>query len=106
MPRKTRQHLEYLHLQITSVLSGAHLRRIFEKRTNFDLRRLLSGAEVFLHTLIKRMQFDLAIATSSLLCLRLDPGLRRKIGSVLVPSKLKVGRVLLWSTMQNSTLFL
>lgn len=58
---------------------------------NYDLRRQLSGAEVFLHSLLKRMQFDLAIATSSLLCLRLDPGLRRKIGSVLVPSKLKVG---------------
>lgn len=90
MPRKTRQQLEYIHLQILSVLTGDHIRRIFEKRSNFDLRRHLSGAEVFLHSLITRMQYDLAISMSSLLCLPLEASLRRKIGSILVPAKMKV----------------
>lgn len=45
--RKTRSHLEYLHLQVLSVVTVAQLRRIFERRTNFDLGRLLGGA----HTL-------------------------------------------------------
>ena len=40
---KTRSHLEYLHLQVLSVVSVTQLRRIFERRTNFDLGRLLSG---------------------------------------------------------------
>lgn len=40
---KTRSHLEYLHLQILSIVTAAQLRRIFERRTNFDLRRLLNG---------------------------------------------------------------
>lgn len=45
--RKTRSHLEYLHLQVLSVVTVAQLRRIFERRTNFDLGRLLRGS----HTL-------------------------------------------------------
>ncbi|KAL5501280.1 MON1 [Sanghuangporus vaninii] len=85
----TRSHLEYLHLQILSVVSAAQLRKIFERRTNFDLRRLLSGAETFLHSLLARMQCDLAMSTASLLCLPMDPSLRRKIGDALVPSKTK-----------------
>jgi len=30
-------------LQILSIVTGAQLKRIFERRTNFDLRRLLNG---------------------------------------------------------------
>jgi hypothetical protein len=40
---KTRAHLEYLHLQILSIVSLAQLKRLFERRGNFDLRRLLDG---------------------------------------------------------------
>lgn len=47
--RKTRSHLEYLHLQILSIVTASQLRRIFERRTNFDLRRLLEGAIVHLY---------------------------------------------------------
>jgi hypothetical protein len=43
---KTRSHLEYLHLQILSVVSAAQLKRIFERRGNFDLRRLLNGSSL------------------------------------------------------------
>lgn len=42
---KTRSHLEYLHLQILSIVTASQLRRIFERRTNFDLRRLLNGLD-------------------------------------------------------------
>jgi hypothetical protein len=40
---QSRTHLEYLHLQILSIVTASQLRRIFERRTNFDLRRLLDG---------------------------------------------------------------
>ncbi|EMD39922.1 hypothetical protein CERSUDRAFT_112166 [Gelatoporia subvermispora B] len=86
----TRFHLEYLHLQILSVVSAEQLRRMFERRTNFDLRRLLSGAEPFLHSLLARLEWDLAMSTSSLHCLKLDPALRKSIADILVPtSKIK-----------------
>ncbi|KAI0781961.1 trafficking protein Mon1-domain-containing protein [Abortiporus biennis] len=74
---------------ILSVVSQEQLRRMFERR-NFDLRRLLSGAEPFMHTLLARMEWDLAMSTSSLYCLKLEPGLRKSIADALVPtSKIK-----------------
>ncbi|KAH9950658.1 trafficking protein Mon1-domain-containing protein [Amylocystis lapponica] len=86
----TRFHLEYLHLQILSVVSAEQLRRMFERRTNFDLRRLLSGAEPFLYSLLARLEWDLAMTSSSLNCLRLDPVLRKSVADTLVPtSKIK-----------------
>lgn len=44
--RKTRLHLDYLHLQILSVVTAQQLKKMFERRTNFDLRRLLGGREL------------------------------------------------------------
>ncbi|KAI0769013.1 DUF254-domain-containing protein [Trametes elegans] len=86
----TRFHLEYLHLQIVSVVSAEQLRRMFEQRRNFDLRRLLGGTEPFMHSLLARLQWDLAMSTSSLHCLKLDPVLRKSVADVLVPtSKIK-----------------
>ncbi|KAI0670861.1 trafficking protein Mon1-domain-containing protein [Trametes maxima] len=86
----TRFHLEYLHLQILSVVSAEQLRRMFEQRRNFDLRRLLGGAEPFLHSLLARLEWDLAMSTSSLHCLKLDPVLRKSVADILVPaSKIK-----------------
>ncbi|KAI0365723.1 DUF254-domain-containing protein [Pilatotrama ljubarskyi] len=86
----TRFHLEYLHLQILSVVSAGQLKRMFEQRRNFDLRRLLGGAEPFLYSLLSRLEWDLAMSTSSLHCLKLDPVLRKAVADVLVPtSKIK-----------------
>lgn len=86
----TRAHLEYLHLQILSIVTATQLRRIFERRTNFDLRRLLNGAEPFMTSLLDRLEGDLAMTTASLHCLKLDPNLRKRIADTLVPhSKIK-----------------
>ncbi|RDX42616.1 DUF254-domain-containing protein [Lentinus brumalis] len=86
----TRFHLEYLHLQILSVVSAEQLRRMFEQRRNFDLRRLLGGAEPFLYSLLSRLEWDMAMSTSSLHCLKLDPALRKAVADILVPaSKIK-----------------
>jgi len=86
----TRSHLEYLHLQILSIVTAQQLRRVFERRTNFDLRRLLNGAETFLTSMLSRLEFNLAMATSSLHCLRLEASVRKRAGEALVPpSKMK-----------------
>ncbi|KAJ7486037.1 vacuolar fusion protein MON1 [Mycena galericulata] len=85
-----RAHLDYLHLQILSIVTAAQLRRVFERRTNFDLRRLLNGSETFLTSLLSRLEFDLAMSTSSLHCLRLEAGIRKRAAEALVPpSKMK-----------------
>ncbi|KAI9512410.1 trafficking protein Mon1-domain-containing protein [Russula earlei] len=86
----TRSHLEYLHLQVLSVVTVAQLRRIFERRTNFDLGRLLGGSEVLVHSLLERAENDMAMGTSSLHCLKLDSVVRSRAANHLVPtSKMK-----------------
>ncbi|KAG2010039.1 vacuolar fusion protein MON1 [Coprinopsis cinerea AmutBmut pab1-1] len=82
----TRAHLEYLHLQILSIVTASQLKRIFERRTNFDLRRLLNGAEPFMNSMLERVESDLAMTMSSLGSLKLDPGLRKKIAETIMPS--------------------
>jgi hypothetical protein len=105
---KTRSHLEYLHLQVLSVVTVSQLRRIFERRTNFDLGRLLGGgrelflpcisgthlskgSEILIHSLLDRAENDMAMGTSSLHCLKLDPVVRSRAANHLIPtSKMKV----------------
>ncbi|KAH9080547.1 trafficking protein Mon1-domain-containing protein [Lactarius deliciosus] len=82
----TRSHLEYLHLQILSVVTVTQLRRIFERRTNFDLGRLLGGSEILIHSLLERVETDMAMGTSSLHCLKLDPAVRSRAANHLVPT--------------------
>ncbi|KAF9485853.1 DUF254-domain-containing protein [Pholiota conissans] len=82
----TRSHLEYLHLQILSIVTGAQLKRIFERRTNFDLRRLLNGAEPFMNSLLARLESDMAMSMSALHCLKMEPSLRKRIAETLVPN--------------------
>ena len=49
------------------------------------------GAEPLFYSLIDTLEWDLAMGTSSLHCLKLDPSLRRSVGEALVPtSKIKV----------------
>lgn len=44
-----------------------------------------------MHSLLSRLEYDLAMSTSSLNCLRLDSNLRKSVADVLVPtSKIKV----------------
>jgi len=55
---KTRSHLEYLYLQVLSIVTVSQLRRIFERRTNFDLGRLLGGGHDFCLTFHLRDSFS------------------------------------------------
>ena len=59
------------------------------------MEALCVGAEAFMHSLLSRLEFDIAMSTSSLNCLRLDPNLRKTVADALVPtSKIKVLRSL------------
>ncbi|KAG8746378.1 Vacuolar fusion protein mon1 [Ceratobasidium sp. 428] len=82
-----RLHLDYLHLQILTVLTGTQLQKIFERRGNFDLRRLLDGTDPLIHSLTARLSTDLSITLTSLHTLRVDPGLRFRAAELVLPSK-------------------
>ncbi|KAF9519709.1 hypothetical protein BS47DRAFT_1370687 [Hydnum rufescens UP504] len=82
-----RVHLDYLHQQILSVVTASQLRKIFERRNNFDLRRLLDGTDGILHLLLSRLEQDVGLTTGSLGAVRLDHSVRSKAGDLLVPPK-------------------
>ncbi|SGY20537.1 BQ5605_C016g08087 [Microbotryum silenes-dioicae] len=84
-----RTHLEYLYLQVLSIVTYSQLSGIFSKRSNFDLRRLMQGTEPFFHHLVKTLQTSFAILTSSLEVYRIDQGTREEVAKALLPSKHK-----------------
>jgi hypothetical protein len=49
------------------------------------------GAEVFLNSLLLRLESDISMTMSALHCLKVEPNLRKRIAESLIPnSKLKV----------------
>ena len=77
--------------QIISVLTYSQLNRIFENRRNYDLRRLLSGAERFMDNLIDTMQVDHGFLLGAVRCLPLALATRDTITqSIVQHCKVKV----------------
>ncbi|XP_042895064.1 protein SAND [Parasteatoda tepidariorum] len=76
-------HLTYVYNQIVSVFTMSNLNKIFEKRSNFDLRRLLGGAEKFLDSLTEVLDTDPCFLLSAVKCLSLDNSIREIIGQTL-----------------------
>ncbi|KAM0791330.1 hypothetical protein ACM66B_005800 [Microbotryomycetes sp. NB124-2] len=84
-----RNHLEYLYLQVLSVITYSQLTSIFSKRSNFDLRRLMEGTEAFFTTLTATLQTSLSIFTSSLEVYRIDVRTRDDVAKALSVPKAK-----------------
>ncbi|QRW27597.1 trafficking protein MON1 [Rhizoctonia solani] len=84
-----RLHLDYLHLQILTALTGTQLQRIFERRGNFDLRRLLMvrRTDPLIHALTTRLGTDMSITLASLHTMRIDPVIRLRVAELVLPSK-------------------
>ncbi|GIX70184.1 vacuolar fusion protein MON1 homolog A [Caerostris extrusa] len=76
-------NLTYVYNQIVSVLTMSNLNKIFEKRSNFDLRRLLGGSEKFLDRLADMLDNDPSFLLSAVNCLSLDNSIREVIGQTL-----------------------
>ncbi|KAK4056699.1 Vacuolar fusion protein mon1 [Microbotryomycetes sp. JL221] len=84
-----RTHLDYLYLQVLSVITHSQLTSIFSKRSNFDLRRLMEGTESFFTTLTATMQHSLSTFTSALEVFRIDVRVRDDVAKVLSVPKAK-----------------
>ncbi|GAA5926652.1 guanine nucleotide exchange factor MON1 [Sporobolomyces koalae] len=82
-----RTHLDYLYLQVLSVVTHTQLQAIFARRSNFDLRRMMEGTESFFHSLVKSLQTSIPMLTSSIEVYRLDPNVRNEISKVLDPGR-------------------
>ncbi|XP_019634270.1 PREDICTED: vacuolar fusion protein MON1 homolog A-like isoform X2 [Branchiostoma belcheri] len=82
-------HLTYVYNQIISVLTFSQLSKIFEKKRNYDLRRLLTGTEKFLDNLINLMDRDAMFLLSAVRCLPLASSIRDIIGQSIAQAKAK-----------------
>eukprot|EP00730_Choanoeca_flexa_P019067 TRINITY_DN9298_c0_g1_i2.p1 TRINITY_DN9298_c0_g1~~TRINITY_DN9298_c0_g1_i2.p1 ORF type:complete len:504 (+),score=118.96 TRINITY_DN9298_c0_g1_i2:91-1602(+) len=81
--------LNYVYNQIISVLTRSQLDRIFEQRSNFDLRRLLVGTDKFTDQLVDAMGRDASYFLSAVRCLRMPQSHRDKIGQIINQAKHK-----------------
>ncbi len=87
--------LTYIYNQVLSILTLSQLNRIFEQRRNYDLRRLLTGAEKFIDSLLDLMDHDASFFLGAVRCLPLDASVRDQIAnSIAQNAKVKVK--LLW----------
>lgn len=75
--------LTYVYNQIISILTYNRLAMIFNRHMNFDLRRLLSGAEKFINSLLDLMETDPCFILASVRCLPLESSVREAIGQTI-----------------------
>ncbi|XP_045507170.1 protein SAND [Colias croceus] len=82
--------LTYAFNQIVSVLTLTQLNRIFEQRRNYDLRRLLSGAERLIDNLLIFMEKDPAFLLGAVRCLPLPEKVRENITNAITTTCHKI----------------
>ncbi|KAJ3401862.1 Vacuolar fusion protein mon1b [Chytriomyces hyalinus] len=78
-----KRQLEYLHDQIISVTTQTQINRIFEKRSNYDLRQLLTGTDVLLSKTISSFRLSHLHLLSSPSNVFINPKLRGKLHKAL-----------------------
>lgn len=86
--------LNYVYSQLLSVLTHSQLVRIFKHRRNYDLRRMLTGAEKFFGNLLDLMDHDPSFLLGAVRCLPLDTSVRDIVAqSIAQHAKVKVSPV-------------
>ncbi|GAA5845470.1 hypothetical protein JCM11251_003394 [Rhodosporidiobolus azoricus] len=81
-----RTHLDYLYLQLLSVVTLTQLQNLFARRSNADLRGLIEGTEPFFHSLTSSLQASalaLSVMTSSIEVYRLPRTVREEVAKVV-----------------------
>ncbi|XP_078520803.1 vacuolar fusion protein MON1 homolog B-like [Lissotriton helveticus] len=79
-----RSELHYVYYQIISMLTQASIRRIFEHKKNYDLRRLLTGSEKILDSLLNLVETDPSYLLGAVQCLPLAPTVRDALNAILL----------------------
>ncbi|XP_029466625.1 vacuolar fusion protein MON1 homolog B-like [Rhinatrema bivittatum] len=81
--QQLRRELMYVYYQIISMLTQASISRIFERKKNYDLRRLLAGSEKILDSLLDLLERDAGFLLGAVQCLALPASLRDSLSSIL-----------------------
>ncbi|XP_053228063.1 vacuolar fusion protein MON1 homolog A-like isoform X2 [Podarcis raffonei] len=108
--QQLQQELLYVYYQIISMLTEASITRIFERKKNYDLRRLLTGSEKILNRLLNLVESDPCFLLGAVRCLPLQASLRDSLGTLLQKAitpnlvfSILVARSQLVTTVQEKT---
>ncbi|CAH1980891.1 unnamed protein product [Acanthoscelides obtectus] len=82
--------LNYVFNQITSILTLTRLKKIYEQRQNYDLRRLLTGVERLIDHLLDFSEKDPSFLLGAVQCLPLANSVRDNISSAIISSCNKI----------------
>ncbi|CAF96888.1 unnamed protein product [Tetraodon nigroviridis] len=83
------RELQYIYYQIVSLLTLTQLNHIFQRKQNYDLRRLLAGSEYLTDNLLHRLDRDPGLLLSAVTCLPLPSSVRDVVSSSLQAAKAK-----------------
>ncbi|CAG7785949.1 unnamed protein product [Allacma fusca] len=101
---QTQNQLMYFYNQIVSILTSKQLFAIFEKRKNYDLRRLLSGSERLLDNLGNLVENDPSFVLGAVKCLPLTSSVRETISQTIIQNLSKTKNVVFAILIANNQL--
>uniref|UniRef100_T1I7L5 Vacuolar fusion protein MON1 homolog n=3 Tax=Rhodnius TaxID=13248 RepID=T1I7L5_RHOPR len=84
------KQLSYVYSQIVSVLTLSQVTRIFEERRNYDLRRLLTGSERLIDSLLKSTELEPDLLVNGVSCLPLPLNSREAISNTIISTCSKI----------------
>ncbi|XP_059475617.1 vacuolar fusion protein MON1 homolog A [Neocloeon triangulifer] len=96
--------LMYVYNQIVSVLTKTQLTRIYEQRRNYDLRRLLAGAERLLDSLLDLTEREPAFLLGAIRCLPLASTVRDQISNTISSMCSKIKNLVFAILLANNQL--
>lgn len=96
--------LKYLYNLILSILTSTQLKKIYEERRNFDLRRLLTGSERLIDHLLNFMNVEPGFGLEAVRCLTLDPCVRNGIRSRIIMACSKIKKLVFALLIGNNQL--
>ncbi|XP_037960455.1 vacuolar fusion protein MON1 homolog A [Teleopsis dalmanni] len=108
--QQLQMQLSDVYSQILSTLTYSHMNKIFEKRKNFDLRRLLSGSERLIYNLLSNYNGNkitnnvFASLTNSIRVLPLSTAVRSSIASAIQSNCSKIKNLVFAVLIANNKL--
>ncbi|XP_014247243.1 protein SAND [Cimex lectularius] len=82
--------LTYVYNQIVSVLTLSRVTKIFEKRHNYDLRRLLTGSERLIDHLLTFSETQPEFLLDAVSCLKMQSAQREAISNAIISTCSKI----------------
>nr|CAG4642417.1 EOG090X03TW [Evadne anonyx] len=96
--------LQYIFSQISSIITEAQLKRIFDQRRNYDLRRLLAGSERLMDNLVNFMDQDYSVLLQSVRCLPMPSSDRDAVTQTISQQCNKIKNLLFTVLVGNNQL--